>query len=203
MNAVRKQIRSMLTAERRDGGFHGRLTVDPNFVLFPDHFRSQPILPGICMLQAVLIAAETACGLSDLHLYQLKNSKLLQPVLPGDQLLIEGDITSDNHGDLAIKARLFVADQKRAEFSLVARGAQVGDAPAAPFPSPGTPGEGQGGGSGSVTQGLSESIPHLPETPPPPQPSPGVPGEGENFVGAGLFNPSGTLCVLSGTGALA
>ena len=78
------------------------------------------------MLQAVLIAAETACGLSDLQLCQLKNSKLLQPIIPGDQLLIEGDITGDDHGDVAIKARLFVADQKCAEFSLIARCARPG-----------------------------------------------------------------------------
>jgi 3-hydroxymyristoyl/3-hydroxydecanoyl-(acyl carrier protein) dehydratase len=122
MNAVREQIRSMLTAESRDGGFRARLRVDPAFVLFPDHFSSQPIFPGICMLQAVLLAAGMARGRDELHLKQLKNSKLLQPVLPGDEVLIDGEIAGEDDGDLAIKARLFVADQKRAEFSLIARG---------------------------------------------------------------------------------
>ena len=48
------------------------------------------------------------------------------------------------------------------------------------FPSPGTPGEGQGGGS-----------PRPIGAPPPPQPSPGVPGEGETFSGryASTFSP--------------
>jgi len=138
MNAVREQIQSMLTTERRDGGFHARLLLDSNFILFPDHFRAQPIFPGICMLQAVLIAAGKARGLFDLHLSQLKNSKLLQPVRPGDEVLIDGDITGDARGELTIKARLFVADQKRAEFSLIARGAPISDVLGeSSFPSPG------------------------------------------------------------------
>ncbi len=111
----------MLTAESRDGGFRARLKVDPAFVLFPDHFSSQSIFPGICMLQAVLLAAGMARGLDELHLKQLKNSKLLQPVLPGDEVHIDGEMSGDDDGDVAIKARLFVADQRRAEFSLIAR----------------------------------------------------------------------------------
>jgi hypothetical protein len=46
-----------------------------------------------------------------------------------------------------------------------------------PFPSPGTPGEGQGGGL--VAGSGSELSCHLQTWQPPPQPSPGVPGEGE------------------------
>jgi NAD(P)-dependent dehydrogenase (short-subunit alcohol dehydrogenase family) len=47
------------------------------------------------------------------------------------------------------------------------------------LPSPGTPGEGQGGGSIGVNQ--SGTGGHVEGRRPPPQPSPGVPGEGEGF----------------------
>lgn len=126
MNTVRKQIRSMLTAEPREGGFRARFTLDPGFVLLPDHFSSQPIFPGICMMQAVLLAGASVRQVSDLHLCRLKNSKLLQPVRPGDEVLIDADMTESDNGELSIKARLSVADQKRAEFSLIARRATAG-----------------------------------------------------------------------------
>lgn len=126
MNPTRKQIRSMLTAESREGGFRARFRLDPGFSLLPDHFASQPILPGICMLQAVLLAGASVRQVPDLHLSRLKNSKLLQPVRPGDEVLIDADMTDEGDGDLSIRARLSVADQKRAEFSLIARCAAAG-----------------------------------------------------------------------------
>ncbi len=128
MNAVREQLRSMLTTEPREGGFRARLMLDPNFVLLADHFPAQPIFPGICMLQAVLLAGAAAHGIGDLQLCRLKNSKLLQPVRPGEEVLIDADMSCNSDGELAIKARLFVADQKRAEFALIARSAPAGAA---------------------------------------------------------------------------
>jgi 3-hydroxyacyl-[acyl-carrier-protein] dehydratase len=120
MNAVREQIRSSLSTETRAGGFTARFTLQPDFLLLPDHFPAQPIFPGICMLQAVLLAAAAARAVPELHLRRLKNSKLLQPVRPGDEMTIDADMTEGAGGELAIKARLSVAGQKRAEFSLVA-----------------------------------------------------------------------------------
>jgi 3-hydroxymyristoyl/3-hydroxydecanoyl-(acyl carrier protein) dehydratase len=121
MNPVRRQIQSMLRTEPRDGGFRAVLKFDGNLSILPDHFPNLPILPGICMLQAVLIAAAQACGVAELRIRHLKNSKLLQPVRPGDELLIDGDISAAADGDILLKAKLWSADQKRAEFNLVAR----------------------------------------------------------------------------------
>jgi len=133
MNAVREQIRSSLISEPRQGGFRARFRLSPDFPLLPDHFPSQPIFPGICMLQAVLLAGAAARGVPDLHLSQLKNSKLLQPIRPGDELMIDADMTRDDagNGDIAIKARLSVGGEKRAEFSLVAREPAAGAGAAA------------------------------------------------------------------------
>jgi 3-hydroxymyristoyl/3-hydroxydecanoyl-(acyl carrier protein) dehydratase len=105
-------------------------------VLLPDHFPSQPIFPGICMLQAVLLAGAAARGVPDLHLHRLKNSKLLQPIRPDDELVIDADMTDGDgqagaDGDITIKARLSVGGARRAEFSLVAREAVAGAGAAA------------------------------------------------------------------------
>jgi 3-hydroxymyristoyl/3-hydroxydecanoyl-(acyl carrier protein) dehydratase len=121
MNPVRRQIQSMLRTEPRDGGFQAVLKFDGNLSILPDHFPNLPILPGICMLQAVLIAAAEARGVAELRVRHLKNSKLLQPVRPGDELRIDADMSDAPDGDILLKAKLWSADQKRAEFSLIAR----------------------------------------------------------------------------------
>jgi 3-hydroxyacyl-[acyl-carrier-protein] dehydratase len=124
VNPIRAQIRSMLQVEPKPGGFRALLTVRHDLSLFPDHFPNNPILPGLCMLQAVLLAAAISRGLPDLRLQSLKNAKLMQPIAPGDEVTIEADTTDAADGRINIKAT-FLSGQtrpqtRRAEFSLVA-----------------------------------------------------------------------------------
>lgn len=126
MNSLREQIRSMLQVEPRDGGFRAVLRVDPKLKILPDHFRDHPILPGICMVQAVLLAGAARHGVADLHVRKLKNAKLLQPVQPGQQVVIDAQMTPTDGGDFLIKAKLSAEDRRCAEFSLVAGPAAAG-----------------------------------------------------------------------------
>ncbi len=121
MNPVRQQIRSMLRLEPREGGFRALFDLDPNLNVLPDHFPNRPILPGICMIQAVLLAGAMWQGASDLCVHQLKNAKWLKPVQPGQQVTIDAEMIPVNDGDFHIKAKLSVSDKRCAEFSLVAR----------------------------------------------------------------------------------
>lgn len=121
MNALRKQIQSMVRVEPCEGGFCAVLTVDPALLVLPDHFPTQPILPGICMVQAVLLAAAAARGLPDLRMTLLKNAKFMRPVEPGDSVAMNGRIESKPGGVLAVKAKLQCRSQAVAEISLEAR----------------------------------------------------------------------------------
>ncbi|MGD0463271.1 MAG: hypothetical protein ABSB74_12370 [Tepidisphaeraceae bacterium] len=121
MNPVRKQIQSMLRVEERDGGFRAWFDVDPNLSVLPDHFPNRPILPGICMVQAVLLAGAARQGVAELRVRLLKNAKWLQPVEPGQQVVIDAEMIPVNDGDFHIKAKLSVAGGRCAEFSLVVR----------------------------------------------------------------------------------
>lgn len=121
MNALRQQIRTMLTVEPRDGGFRAVFDVGADLLVLPDHFPGNPILPGICMVQAILVGGAMVRGARDLRLVRLKNAKMMQPVQPGDKVMIESDMTDTGEGEIQLKAKLIVADQKRAEFSLIAR----------------------------------------------------------------------------------
>ena len=135
---VRDQLQSMLHTEPRDGGFTATLRVDASLSIFPDHFATGPILPGVCMIQAVLIAAASTLGVRELRLAALKTAKMTAPVRPGDVVTIDGAITPATDNKSTVRAKLHCKDQKCAEFSMTALA-----------PSPGTPGEGWGEGSAS------------------------------------------------------
>jgi|GEM_PF-1564143 len=136
-HTVREQIRSMMRMQPRAEGFGATLTLDPAFSILPDHFAGQPLMPGMCMLQAVLLAAAASQGVDDLRLRTLKTAKWMQPVNPGDQVFIDGTITAGENGDLVVKARLLRHDQRCAEFSLIActvPAATIAAAPASSSP---------------------------------------------------------------------
>jgi 3-hydroxyacyl-[acyl-carrier-protein] dehydratase len=120
MNSLRRQIRSNLRLEPRDGGFRALFDVDPSLSILPDHFPNRPILPGICMIQAVLLAAAMRQGAPDLRMHQLKNAKWLQPIEPGQQVLIDAEMIPQDTGHYHIKAKLSVSEKRCAEFSLIA-----------------------------------------------------------------------------------
>ncbi|HEY8750419.1 MAG TPA: hypothetical protein VIM11_20715 [Tepidisphaeraceae bacterium] len=122
MNALRKQIRSMLQVQPREGGFSATFKVGLDLAILPDHFRDAPILPGVCMVQAVLLAAARATNAPDLKMRVLKNAKIMRPIRPGDQVQINGDITTNPQGDIAIKASFITeAGQRCADFSIIAQ----------------------------------------------------------------------------------
>ncbi len=120
MNSVRLQIRSMLTSQPVATGFRALLKVDPGFMLFPDHFPGQPVLPGICLVQAVLLAGEAWLGGTALRLGTLKSAKFLGIVRPGDEIVIEGSATRHDDGSVRIKADLSKRGKRIAKVSLTA-----------------------------------------------------------------------------------
>ncbi len=120
MNPIRQQLLSMLTVEPRDGGFRATLRLSADFSLLPDHFPGSPILPGLCMVQATLLAAAVRQEVIDLRLITLKNAKLMSPVQPGDAVEIDGSVIPAQDGTFAIKAKLSTDGKRTAEFSLIA-----------------------------------------------------------------------------------
>jgi 3-hydroxyacyl-[acyl-carrier-protein] dehydratase len=120
MNPLRKEIATMLSFEQREGGFTATLSVESNLSVFPDHFPDQPILPGICLVQAVLVAGAMNEGVGELRVRTLKNLKFMQPVHPGDRVAIDAQVSASGEGELAIKAKLSVDGRRCAEISLLA-----------------------------------------------------------------------------------
>jgi 3-hydroxymyristoyl/3-hydroxydecanoyl-(acyl carrier protein) dehydratase len=127
MNPVREQIRSMIQVQPREGGFRALFNVGPELSVLPDHFPNRPILPGICMIQAVLLAGARQLSIPDLRMIALKNAKWLQPIAPAQQVVIEADMTPTTDGDFHIKAKLSAEGKRCAEFSLLARAVSIAE----------------------------------------------------------------------------
>jgi 3-hydroxymyristoyl/3-hydroxydecanoyl-(acyl carrier protein) dehydratase len=120
MSPLRGDIRRFLRVEHRENGFAATLAVDANLRFLPDHFPGQPILPGICLVQAVLLGGADRRGVSDMRLRHLKNLKLTQPLRPGQCVAIDAEMTAASPGEWAIKAKLSTEGRRCAEISLVA-----------------------------------------------------------------------------------
>jgi 3-hydroxymyristoyl/3-hydroxydecanoyl-(acyl carrier protein) dehydratase len=116
-----EQIRAMLQTTPREGGFQSVFQVDKDFALFPDHFPQLPILPGICIAQAVLMSAAQAQDVPVLRLCVLKRAKLMQPIRPGDTIEINADMACLEDGTYSVKATLLAKGTRCAEISLIAR----------------------------------------------------------------------------------
>lgn len=58
----------------------------------PGHFPGQPVVPGVVILDAVQRAIEAASG--ELPALKLPQMKFMQPLLPGEDALIEIDATA-------------------------------------------------------------------------------------------------------------
>ena len=121
MKSFVEQLRAMLKTEPREGGFRSVFQVDKDFALFPDHFPQLPILPGICIAQAVLMSAAQAVDVPVLRLCIFKRAKLMQPIRPGDAIEIKADMSRLEDGTYSVKATLLSKGTRCAEISLIAR----------------------------------------------------------------------------------
>ncbi len=99
-----------------NGSCSARLAFPPDFVGFQGHFPGNPILPGVCLIEAVLGVLETAYGKS-FRLRKIASAKFREPVKPGQALVIDCASSADARG-LRINAQVSSAGGRVAELVL-------------------------------------------------------------------------------------
>ena len=88
-----------------------------SFVGFQGHFRDDPILPGVCLLQSLRLGLETAWS-TRLKITKILRAKFVAPVHPGDTIRFAVTETSRTPGAVSTKAKVTCGEQRVAELSV-------------------------------------------------------------------------------------
>jgi 3-hydroxyacyl-[acyl-carrier-protein] dehydratase len=94
-----------------------RFLFPEDFVGFAGHFPGKPVLPGVCMVQAVLVLMQAWQGAS-FRLEAIVSAKWLAPVGPDVEIrfVCVPHLTQGAAGQ--VKARIFQSDHRIAELTL-------------------------------------------------------------------------------------
>jgi 3-hydroxyacyl-[acyl-carrier-protein] dehydratase len=106
----------------------GIKNVTYNEPFFPGHFPGRPIMPGVLIVEAM---AQTAGVLAfksvsqedsgkPVYFLGLDNVRFRKPVVPGDQLRLECEVTRHRQSIWGFKGKAFVEDKLVAEADLLA-----------------------------------------------------------------------------------
>jgi len=95
---IRDEIRTCLLtrSEESDGAFEAAFRFPAAFTGFQGHFPGRPVLPGLCLLQAALVAA--AGDGQPLALRELVNVKFFAVVEPDMDIVMLGARQTDAQG---------------------------------------------------------------------------------------------------------
>ncbi len=119
MNPLQKEIQSCLT--RFEVSATGALTATfrfpETFIGFQGHFPQQPVLPGICKMQAALLLCARRKG-APVRLREVIRAKFMAPAFSGETLVFTGTETPGAADDFHFKVHVTRAGQPIARIDL-------------------------------------------------------------------------------------
>lgn len=100
-----------------DGKFSARFNFPAGFIGFQGHFPGQPVLPGICKIEAVLVMLEQLNGVKQV-LKEVVQAKYFAPVTCEQQLHFECTKRGPDSSETIVKALVTINNRKVAQLSL-------------------------------------------------------------------------------------
>lgn len=89
---MKRDIETYTVVKNRHGDeFLVEFCFPPEFKGFQGHFDENPVLPGVCLVESVLVAAEKATGCS-LRMEEIVMAKFLAFSGPGETLSVSGSV---------------------------------------------------------------------------------------------------------------
>ena len=104
-----------------DGKFSARFKFPAGFIGFDGHFPGQPVLPGICKIQAVLVLLEQLNGGKQV-LMEVLQAKYFAPVTCEQELFFECVKQDSDSAEVIVKALVTSEGGKVAQLSLKVAG---------------------------------------------------------------------------------
>ena len=95
-----------------------------SFVGFRGHFPGNPVLPGVCLVQAALVMFEAARS-HHIRLREIANAKFTQPLAPDAEVRFTGKEQAQDGETTTLKVRVTVGAARVADLSLKVQCAQV------------------------------------------------------------------------------
>ena len=120
MNPLTREIQSYLAelTSGDDGHWTARFIFPPEFTGFRGHFPGRPVLPGVCMVQAVTTALAARRN-GPVRLQRIVSAKWFAPVTPGAELQFACHERRDETGGVTTRARITCGEVKIADLTLL------------------------------------------------------------------------------------
>jgi beta-hydroxyacyl-ACP dehydratase FabZ len=99
--------------------------VTMNEAHFAGHFPGRPVMPGVLIIESMAQAGMIACWRPsdpkmDVAIARVGEFRIHRPVVPGDQLIIYGEVIKDRGQMILLKLKSFVDDELVTEFEILA-----------------------------------------------------------------------------------
>jgi len=119
MNQVMREIRQYMheMAEDADGWVTALFTFPHEFIGFRGHFPGNPILPGLCEIQAVMVMLQERKK-SEANIREISMAKFISPISTNEEVVFKCRERTDGDGSTSVTALAFSKGRKVAEFRL-------------------------------------------------------------------------------------
>ena len=123
MNNLARIIEGCMSRFEADGqgNLSARFVFPGDFLGFQGHFPDNPVLPGVCMVQAVMVMACKWAGTPG-ELTSLVLAKWFVPTGPGAELDFLVRVSPNGAGGAKLKAKITCGAGKVAELTLAVQG---------------------------------------------------------------------------------
>jgi 3-hydroxymyristoyl/3-hydroxydecanoyl-(acyl carrier protein) dehydratase len=120
MNVLTRELQSCLSqlGAGEAGDSSAVFSFSPEFSGFKGHFPGNPVLPGVCLIQAVLVLLAEQKR-TPVTLKRIVSAKWFAPVKPGAELLIACHERKDALVETAVRAHVTCGGTKVADLSLL------------------------------------------------------------------------------------
>jgi 3-hydroxyacyl-[acyl-carrier-protein] dehydratase len=112
---LRKCLRDLHHLE--DGSCSARLVIPPTFTGFQGHFPENPVLPGFCLVQSLLVIVEAWMSRS-YSLMEIVSAKFFAVVTPDMELRFDCRRSAPAEDVLLVKGKVTSGERKIADLTL-------------------------------------------------------------------------------------